>query len=126
LAASSTPTKRRRPPEMLRPADLVTSIARETQMHLTLKGVKCIIYGVLSVAKLTPGQERYYEKSVAAGIDDYYAGRGESPGIWTGRAAAGLGLEGVVEDGQLATLIRGDHPHSSAKLRRRHPKARTL
>ena len=29
---------------------------------------------VLSVAKLTPGQERYYERSVAAGLDDYYAG----------------------------------------------------
>jgi hypothetical protein len=31
---------------------------------------------VLSVAKLTPGQESYYERSVAAGMDDYYAGRG--------------------------------------------------
>ena len=51
---------------------------------------------MLSVAKLTPGQETYYERSVAAGIDDYYAGRGESPGIWVGRAAAELGLEGVV------------------------------
>src|SRR5213080_2533470 len=81
---------------------------------------------MLSVAKLTPGQERYYEKSVAAGIDDYYAGRGESPGIWTGRGAAAIGLEGVVEDGQLGTLIRGDHPHSGDRLRRRHPKARTI
>src|SRR5262249_54376538 len=111
---------------MLRPADLVTSIARETQMHLTRIRVKCTMDGVLSVAKLTPGQERYYEKSVAAGIDDYYAGRGESPGIWTGRGSAALGLEGVVEDGQLGTLIRGDSPVSGQKLRRRHPKARTI
>ena len=111
---------------MLRPADLVTSIARETQMHLTRIRIKCTMYGVLSVAKLTPGQERYYEKSVAVGIDDYYAGRGESPGIWTGTGAASLGLEGVVEDGQLGTLIRGDHPHSGDRLRRRHPKARTI
>src|SRR5436190_12997885 len=111
---------------MLSPARLVTSIARDTQMHLTRKRVKCIIYGVLSVAKLTPGQERYYEKSVAAGIDDYYAGRGESPGIWTGQGAASLGLEGVVEDGQLGTLIRGDNPVDGEKLRRRHPKARTI
>src|ERR671925_817765 len=81
---------------------------------------------MLSVAKVTPGQERYYERSVAAGIDDYYAGRGESPGIWTGRGAASLGLEGVVEDGELATLIRGDNPLSGEKLRRRHPKARTI
>src|SRR5215218_6017556 len=81
---------------------------------------------VLSVAKLTPGQESYYERSVAAGIDDYYAGRGESPGIWAGRGAAGLGLEGVVEDGQLGALIRGDHPHTGERLRRRHPTARTI
>lgn len=82
--------------------------------------------GVLSVAKLTPGQEGYYERSVAAGIDDYYAGRGESPGIWTGQGAASLGLEGLVEHGQLGTLIRGDHPLTGEKLRRRHPKARTI
>ena len=81
---------------------------------------------MLSVAKLTPGQEGYYERSVAAGIDDYYAGRGESPGIWTGRGAAALGLEGVVDAGQLGTLIRGDHPASGEKLRRRHPRARTI
>src|ERR687888_1639388 len=81
---------------------------------------------MLSVAKVAPGQERYYERSVAAGIEDYYAGRGESPGIWTGRGAAALGLEGVVEDGQLTALIRGDHPLSGDKLRRRHPRARTI
>ena len=81
---------------------------------------------MLSVAKLTQGQERYYENSVAAGIEDYYAGRGESPGIWTGRGAAALGLEGVVETGQLGTLIRGDNPSSGERLRRRHPKTRTI
>jgi hypothetical protein len=30
---------------------------------------------MLTVSKLSPGQEAYYERSVAAGIDDYYAGR---------------------------------------------------
>ena len=48
--------------------------------------------GVLSVAKLTLGQEAYYEQQVAGGLDDYYAGRGESPGLWAGRGADGLGL----------------------------------
>src|ERR671930_1350264 len=81
---------------------------------------------MLGVAKLTPGQECYYERSVAAGIDDYYAGRGESPGIWTGRGSAALSLEGVVEDGQLGALIRGENPLSGEKLRRRHPRARTI
>src|SRR3954469_18169076 len=80
---------------------------------------------VLSVAKLTPGQESYYERSVAAGLDDYYAGRGESPGIWTGRGAVALGLEGVVQDSQLGTLIRGLHPLTEERLRK-HPKERTI
>ncbi len=81
--------------------------------------------GVLSVAKLTPGQEGYYERSVAAGLDDYYAGRGESPGMWTGRGAAALGLEGVVGDGQLGVLIRGLDP-LSGELLRSHPRERTI
>ncbi len=72
---------------------------------------------VLSVAKLTVGQEAYYEQQVAAGLDDYYAGRGESPGIWAGRGAELLGLAGVVEDGELGTLLRGIDPASIAWLR---------
>jgi conjugative relaxase-like TrwC/TraI family protein len=73
--------------------------------------------GVLSVAKLTLGQEAYYEQQVARGLDDYYAGRGESPGIWAGSGSAGLGLDGVVEDGDLGTLLRGVNPASDARLR---------
>src|SRR6266540_3449572 len=44
-------------------------------------GRDAIVGVMLSVAKLTPGQEGYYERSVADGLDDYYAGRGESPGV---------------------------------------------
>jgi conjugative relaxase-like TrwC/TraI family protein len=80
---------------------------------------------VLAIAKLTPGQEGYYERSVAPALDDYYAGRGESPGIWSGRGAATLELEGVVEEGELGKLVRGLHPKSSERLRR-HPKQRTI
>ena len=77
---------------------------------------------MLSVSKLSPGQEAYYERSVAAGIDDYYAGRGESPGVWVGRGAAELELEGVVGEGELGRLIGGRHPLSSAVLRSHPPK----
>ena len=80
---------------------------------------------VLSVSKLTPGQEGYYERSVAAGLDDYYAGRGESPGVWTGRGARELELEGLVHEGELGRLIRGIHPHTEKQLRA-HPKARVI
>jgi conjugative relaxase-like TrwC/TraI family protein len=100
---------------------------RETQMHHMMQ--KCNMLArmvvVLSVAKLTPGQERYYERSVAAGLDDYYAGRGESPGVWTGRGAAELGLEGVVAEGQLGALICGLHPLTQERLRS-HSKARVI
>src|SRR5215211_2769586 len=77
---------------------------------------------VLSVSKLPPGQEAYYERSVADGIDDYYAGRGESPGGWVGRGAAELELDGVVCEGELGRLIGGRHPLTSAVLRRHPPK----
>src|SRR5262245_89354 len=77
---------------------------------------------MLTVAKLSPGQEAYYERSVAGGIDDYYAGRGESPGVWVGQGAAEIELDGVVGEGQLGRLIAGKHPLTSAELRRHPPK----
>ncbi len=46
---------------------------------------------VLSTAKLSPGQEASYEASVARGLDDYDAGRGESPGVWHGTRPAPCG-----------------------------------
>ena len=72
---------------------------------------------MLSVAKLTLGQEAYYEQQVARGLDDYYAGRGESPGIWAGDGSASLGLVGVVDDGDLGTLLRGANPANDERLR---------
>jgi len=72
---------------------------------------------VLSVAKLALGQEAYYEQQVACGMEDYFAGRGESPGIWTGSGARGLGLAGVVRDGDLGTLLGGVNPADGARLR---------
>jgi conjugative relaxase-like TrwC/TraI family protein len=72
---------------------------------------------MLSVAKLTLGQEAYYEQQVARGLDDYYAGRGESPGIWAGSGAAELELVGVVDDGDLGTLLRGVNPATDEPLR---------
>jgi len=72
---------------------------------------------MLSVAKLTLGQEAYYEQQVARGLDDYYAGRGESPGIWAGAGSATLGLMGVVGDDDLGTLLRGVNPANDERLR---------
>ena len=49
-------------------------------------------------------------------MDEYYAGVGESPGVWVGRWANGLGLAGVVEADQLRALVDGKHPASGADL----------
>jgi conjugative relaxase-like TrwC/TraI family protein len=76
------------------------------------------VVGVLSVAKLTLGQEAYYEQQVVRGLDDYYAGRGESPGIWAGQGAAELELSGVIHDDDLGTLLRGVNPASGKQLRK--------
>src|SRR5436309_5497629 len=85
-------------------------------MRLRLSGVGGGA-AVLSVAKLMLGQEAYYEQQVARGLDDYYAGRGESPGLWAGSGSAALGLVGVVDDGELGTLLRGVNPANEERLR---------
>src|SRR4051794_19239355 len=69
------------------------------------------------VVKLTRGQEAYYEQAVAAGLDDYYAGRGDSPGVRCGSGADALGLLGVVGDGDLGRLPSGVDPGSGETLR---------
>ena len=71
---------------------------------------------VLSVAKLALGQEAYYEQQVALGLDDYYAGRGESPGLWVGSGAEAIELVGAVEEGALSVLLSRRQPR-----RRRAP-----
>lgn len=73
---------------------------------------------VLTIAKLRsgPGSVDYYVKSVAAGIEDYYAGKGEAPGRWVGAAADRLGLEGQVDGTLLAELMEGRLPGAESKL----------
>ena len=65
---------------------------------------------VLSIGKLGADQAGYYERQVAKGRDDYYSGRGEAPGEWTGRGARALGLEGVVAGAQFNALMAGINP----------------
>jgi conjugative relaxase-like TrwC/TraI family protein len=73
---------------------------------------------VLSIGKLVQGQHQYYERQVAQGGDDYYSGRGEAPGYWTGRGAARLSLSGEVSGDQFTALLAGAHPGDpSVRLR---------
>jgi conjugative relaxase-like TrwC/TraI family protein len=73
---------------------------------------------MLSIGKLALGQQRYYEQQVAQGGDDYYSGRGEAPGEWTGAGADELGLSGTVSAAQFNALLEGCDPRApEARLR---------
>jgi len=52
------------------------------------------------VGKVGPANAGYYQSAVVAGVEDYYAGEGEAPGRWIGRAD----LVGAVA-GSLATAV---------------------
>ncbi len=71
---------------------------------------------MLSVSKLGAGQEGYYLDAVAEGVEDYYSGRGESPGQWTGAAAVHLGLAGAVDDEALRAVLGGRDPETGTPL----------
>jgi conjugative relaxase-like TrwC/TraI family protein len=73
---------------------------------------------VLSIGKLTVEQSRYYERQVAQGRDDYYSGRGESPGRWTGGGAETLRLGGRVDDDEFMALMEGRDPGTGERLKR--------
>ncbi len=76
---------------------------------------------MLTVGKLGVSRDRleYYDAQVAAGAEDYYAGRGESPGRWRGSGARALGLAvgGRVERSGFMALMRGRSPVGGGVLR---------
>lgn len=55
---------------------------------------------MLTIGRVGPGNAGYYQGAVVAGVEDYYAGDGEAPGRWIGRAD----LVGAVA-GSLATAV---------------------
>ena len=73
---------------------------------------------MLSIGKLTVEQSRYYERQVAQGRDDYYSGRGESPGRWTGAGAEALRVGGQVDDDGFMALMEGRDPGTGERLKR--------
>ena len=62
------------------------------------------------------GNAEYLIGSVAVGIDDYYVGSGEAPGVWQGRLADDLGVVGVVDADDLRALLIGDEPGTGVGL----------
>ena len=71
---------------------------------------------VLSIGKLAAGQQDYYLRSVADGVEEYYLGSGEAPGRWLGRGAQRLQLSGQVTGESLAALLEGKDPATGSPL----------
>ncbi|MGQ0431265.1 MAG: MobF family relaxase [Microthrixaceae bacterium] len=85
-----------------------------THLH---QGARQASLVVLSIGKLSLGQEAYYLAEVLDGAEDYYLDAGEAPGRWLGTAARGLGLDGVVGAEDLRAVLSGVHPTTGAPLR---------
>lgn len=65
---------------------------------------------MLTIAKLRTQSVDYYLSTVASGIEDYYAGHGEAPGVWSGDAATQRGLTGDVDGNSLRGVLAGRLP----------------
>jgi len=74
------------------------------------------LWVVLSIGRLSNGQEGYYLAQVAAGAEDYYLHAGEVPGRWVGAGAAGLGLVGEVAGGDLRVVLAGRSPVGALRV----------
>jgi hypothetical protein len=64
----------------------------------------------LPVKALKAGQETYWLDQIARNREEYFSGRGESPGRFVGSAAATAGLEGVASAEQVQAMFQGLDP----------------
>jgi conjugative relaxase-like TrwC/TraI family protein len=64
----------------------------------------------LPVKALKVGQEAYWLDQIARNREEYFSGRGESPGRFVGSAAAASGLEGVASAEQVRAMFQGLDP----------------
>jgi Ti-type conjugative transfer relaxase TraA len=72
--------------------------------------------GMLSLARMGAGAETYYLREVAEGLEEYYSGAGESPGVWIGSACRDLGLDGEVAPEDLSAVLAGRSPADGSEL----------
>jgi conjugative relaxase-like TrwC/TraI family protein len=64
----------------------------------------------LPVKALKAGQEAYWLDQIARNREEYFSGRGESPGRFVGTAAQASGLEGVASAEQVRVMFQGLDP----------------
>ena len=60
---------------------------------------------MLSVGKVGPANAGYYQLAVVQGAEDYYAGDGDAPGRWIGRADLLAAVAGSVATAVDAGLL---------------------
>jgi conjugative relaxase-like TrwC/TraI family protein len=75
--------------------------------QMAAKGVGPV---ALPVKALKAGQETYWLDQIARNREEYFSGRGESPGRFVGTAAAQSGLEGVASAEQVRAMFQGLDP----------------
>src|SRR5690349_5803510 len=83
---------------------------------------------MLSIGKLAVGQADYYLEqahgavtragAVSSGVEDYYVGGPEAPGVWIGDGSRRVGLVGQVDAMRLDRVLSGQHPASGEPLGR--------
>jgi len=64
----------------------------------------------LPVKALKAGQESYWLDQIARNREEYFSGRGESPGRFMGSAAAAAGLEEIASPEQVRAMFQGLDP----------------
>jgi conjugative relaxase-like TrwC/TraI family protein len=64
----------------------------------------------LPVKALKAGQETYWLDQIARNREEYFSGRGESPGRFVGTAATESGLEGIASAEQVRAMFQGLDP----------------
>ncbi|HEV2927423.1 MAG TPA: relaxase domain-containing protein, partial [Propionibacteriaceae bacterium] len=64
----------------------------------------------LPVKALKAGQESYWLDQIARNREEYFSGRGESPGRFVGSAAATAGLDGAASPEQVLAMLQGLDP----------------
>jgi conjugative relaxase-like TrwC/TraI family protein len=69
----------------------------------------------LPVKALKAGQEAYWLDQIAKNREEYFSGKGESPGRFVGEAAASSGLVGEATPEQVHAMFRGLDPATGAQ-----------
>src|SRR5215213_1546647 len=64
----------------------------------------------LPVKVLKAGQEAYWLDQIAHNREEYFSGRGESPGRFVGSAATAAGLDGIASPEQVRAMFQGLDP----------------